>query len=345
MAAAVLLQLLFLQQALPAAATTADARCLPDQDGFLSMRLRGSIEAEIHWKEPGLDCTGMSRPDGRGLRIRFAGSLPDGGGLAIVFAAPELRKGASGRGVPVNVTLLDAAGERIYGTQGHGRCVLDEVEQRAIDDESYPASSYRVSASGFCVAPARAVDGDGSILLTRFDFAGRVTFREDEGATAQDDSPASLFPHLARSTVGIVTTTGTHRFTVWIAADDRSRAQGLMNVRELPAAHGMLFLLARREPAAFWMKDTYLPLDIIFIGEGGVVVNVAENTRPLSLDPIESAAPVVGVLELAGGTANRIGLAPGDKIDYPAFSEKSHSENVAGKQHKSVAHALQNSAQ
>lgn len=344
MAAAVLLQLLlFLQQAFPAAATPADARCLPDQDGFLAMRLRGSIEAEIHWKEPGLDCTGMSRPDGRGLRLRFAGSLPDGGELAVVFAAPELRRGASGRGVPVNVTLLDAAGERIYGTQGDGRCVLDEVEQREIHDESYPASSYRVSASGFCVAPARAIDGDGSVLLTRFDFAGRVTFSEVEGATAQDHSPPSLFPHLDRSTVGIVTTTGKHRFTVWIAADDRSRAQGLMNVRELPAAHGMLFLFARREPAAFWMKDTYLPLDIIFIGEGGVVVNVAENARPLSLEPIESAAPVIAVLELAGGTANRIGLAPGDKVDSPALRDQGNNNTVANKQQKFVANAPQNS--
>jgi hypothetical protein len=144
------------------------------------MRLRGSIEAEIAWREPELGCAGMSRPDGRGLRLRFAGPLPSGGELAVVFAAPELGKGASGRAVPVNVTLLDASGERIYGTQGESRCVFDEVEQQAIEDSSFPAQSYRVSARGFCVAPARALDGDGSVLLTRFDFAGLVTFREDE---------------------------------------------------------------------------------------------------------------------------------------------------------------------
>lgn len=178
-AAAILL--LLAQQPIEAPVPPA-ARCLPAHDGFLSMRLRGSIDADVSWREPELGCTGMSRPDGRGLRIRFAGPLEGGGELAIVFAAPELGMGASGRGVPVNVTLLDAAGERIYGTQGDSRCVLDEVEQQAIGDPSYPPQSFRVSARGFCVAPARAIDGEGSVLLTRFDFAGLVTFREDEGA-------------------------------------------------------------------------------------------------------------------------------------------------------------------
>lgn len=185
-AAAIFLMLAQQPMATPAPPVAPSPQCLPGQAGFLSMRLRGSIEADVSWREPELDCTGMSRPDGRGLRIRFAGLLAGGGELAVVFAAPELGKGVSGRGVPVNVTLLDAAGERIYGTQGDSRCVFDEVEQQAIDDPSFPAESYRLSARGFCVAPARAVDGDGSVLLTRFDFAGLVTFREDEGAPVPD---------------------------------------------------------------------------------------------------------------------------------------------------------------
>lgn len=171
----------------PAMASAPADRCLPGDAGFLSMRLRGSIEAEIRWQEPELDCTGMSRPDGRGLRLRFAGRR-DGGELAVVFAAPQLAMGASARGVPVNVTLLDGAGERIYGTQGDRLCVLDEVEQHAIESDAWPARSYRVSARGFCTAPARAVDGDGAVLLTRFDFAGLVTYREDEGAAAPADA-------------------------------------------------------------------------------------------------------------------------------------------------------------
>lgn len=155
-------------------------RCLPGEDGFITMRLRGSIEEEVHWTEPALECTGMSRPDGKGLRVRFAGVIA-GGQLAIVFAAPELAIGHSARSVPVNVTLLDGSGERIYGTQGDGRCEFDAVEQESIEDGSLPGRSFRISARGFCVAPARALDGEGSVLLTRFDFAGRVTTDEQDG--------------------------------------------------------------------------------------------------------------------------------------------------------------------
>jgi hypothetical protein len=162
-----------------AAAPAATAKCLPGGDGYLAMRLRGNIEDDIHWSGPALSCTGMSRPDGRGLRLRFAGAR-DSGELAVVFAAPELGIGASGRNVPVNVTLLDGAGERIYGTQGDDRCLLDHVEQQALADPGLPPGSYRVTARGFCIAPARALDGAGSVLLTRFDFIGVVS-RGDGG--------------------------------------------------------------------------------------------------------------------------------------------------------------------
>jgi hypothetical protein len=171
----------------PAAATT--EQCLPGDAGFLSMRLRGSIEADIEWREPALDCTGMPRPDGRGLRLRFSGPLPGAGELAIVFAAPELGMGVSAHGVPVNITLLDEAGEHIYGTQGDSRCQFDQVDQLALADSALPPRSYRVSARGFCIVPARALDGDGAVLLTRFDFTGLVSYREDEATPPAAASP------------------------------------------------------------------------------------------------------------------------------------------------------------
>ncbi|HUE88572.1 MAG TPA: DUF192 domain-containing protein [Vicinamibacterales bacterium] len=135
--------------------------------------------------------------------------------------------------------------------------------------------------------------------------------------------PPELFPGLPRSELQIVTGSGSHYFQVWIAADDRSRARGLMNVRALPANHGMLFLFERPQYAAFWMKDTYLSLDLIFIDADGVVVNVAANATPLSLEPISSAAPVKAVLELAGSTTARIGLVAGDRIMHPALAARS----------------------
>ncbi|MFZ2507740.1 MAG: hypothetical protein WAW79_04610 [Steroidobacteraceae bacterium] len=164
-------------------------RCLPGDDGFLSMRLRGSLDADVEWREPELECTGMPRPDGRGLRLRFSGPLPGAGKLAVVFAAPSLGMGLSARGVPVNVTLLDQAGERIYSTQGDSRCVFDQVEQLAITDSASPVRSIRVTARGFCTASARALDGDGAVLLTRFDFSGFVTYSEDD--TSARDLAAS----------------------------------------------------------------------------------------------------------------------------------------------------------
>ena len=140
-------------------------------------------------------------------------------------------------------------------------------------------------------------------------------------ASAAAGDSVSTFAGLPRSGLQVVTASGTHRFQVWIAADDQSRERGLMFVRKLPPDEGMLFLFERSQFAAFWMKNTYLSLDLVFIRADGVVVNVAQNTRPLTLDPIPSAAPVKAVLELLAGTSARIGLAPGSRVLHPVFSE------------------------
>ncbi|HEY5559718.1 MAG TPA: DUF192 domain-containing protein [Steroidobacteraceae bacterium] len=139
------------------------------------------------------------------------------------------------------------------------------------------------------------------------------------GANARADDSAASFAGLPRSELQVVTGSGTHCFQVWVAADDPSRERGLMFVRSLPPDQGMLFLFERPQYAAFWMKNTYLPLDLIFIRADGVVVNVAKNARPLTLDPIPSAAPVKAVLELLAGTSTRIGLLAGDRVLHPAL--------------------------
>ena len=139
-------------------------------------------------------------------------------------------------------------------------------------------------------------------------------------AEALGKRPASLFPDLPTAGIQVRTATGTHSFSVWIAADYPSRGRGLMYVRELPPKQGMLFLFDEPQYAAFWMKNTYLPLDLIFIAKDGRVVNVARGT-PQSLKLILSAGLVTGVLELAAGSADRIGLVPGDQIEHPAFAD------------------------
>jgi len=130
---------------------------------------------------------------------------------------------------------------------------------------------------------------------------------------------------LPRSAVVVHTDSGSHRFHVWIAADPASREHGLMFVRRMPADHGMLFLFDQPQFTSFWMKDTWLALDLIFIRHDGTVSNIARNATPGSLEPIPSSAPVIAVLELLGGTAAKIGLSPGDQVVLPVgYREASH---------------------
>lgn len=137
-------------------------------------------------------------------------------------------------------------------------------------------------------------------------------------ASAAADYPAA-FAMLEQAKVRAETTTGTHRFRVWIAADDASRQQGLMFVRKLPADRGMLFVFDAPQQAAFWMKDTYLSLDLVFIDAAGQVANIAANAKPESLDPIFSYGPVIAVLEVPAGTARRIKLTAGDHMVLPTL--------------------------
>lgn len=163
--------------ALLAATMAGDAAaetCLPDGGGFLEARLRGAIDADIAWRGDALECTGMSRPDGLGMRLRFAGSLDDGRRLALVFAPRQLLEGEDARAVAVNVTVLDESGDRVFGTRGDGRCTLDQVHQRRAPSGDPSGRVWIVTARGFCTEPARAVAGDGAVLLLRFDFEGRV---------------------------------------------------------------------------------------------------------------------------------------------------------------------------
>jgi uncharacterized protein len=120
-------------------------------------------------------------------------------------------------------------------------------------------------------------------------------------------------------TLQIVTAGGTHDFQVEIARDEESRARGLMNRRFLPADRGMLFEFDREATVAFWMKNTYIPLDMIFISPKGGVTNIVANAEPLSERAIPSGSPCVAVLELNGGAAAAIGLKVGDTVRHAFF--------------------------
>ena len=117
----------------------------------------------------------------------------------------------------------------------------------------------------------------------------------------------------------IDTASGAHRYGVEIANDEAAREHGLMDRRKMAADHGMLFEFPQRGPVTFWMKDTYISLDMIFIDSDGTVKSIAPGAKPLSEDLIPSGGPVTGVLELNAGQAAAIGLKPGDKVKFPFF--------------------------
>ena len=122
-----------------------------------------------------------------------------------------------------------------------------------------------------------------------------------------------------RATIEIVSGSGVHAFNVELASNDAERSRGLMFVKSLPEGQGMLFDFKRDQPVSFWMHNTYIPLDMIFIAANGRIMHIAENAKPLSDDLIPSQYPVRAVLEVIGGTAEKLGLKPGDKVTGSIF--------------------------
>jgi uncharacterized protein len=121
----------------------------------------------------------------------------------------------------------------------------------------------------------------------------------------------------------IVTADGRrHAFTVELADDDDTRTRGLMHRRALAANAGMLFDYGREGPVAMWMRNTLIPLDMLFIAADGRVANLHERAVPHDETPIHSAGPVRAVLELNGGTVARLGIKPGDRVEHPLFAPR-----------------------
>lgn len=117
----------------------------------------------------------------------------------------------------------------------------------------------------------------------------------------------------------IETPAGPHHFTIELAATPGERSRGLMFRQHMQPDHGMLFDFQTEQPVAFWMKNTPLPLDMLFIDGKGVVLQIAADTEPYSETPIPSEQPIRAVLELNAGTAHKLGIAPGAKVEHPIF--------------------------
>lgn len=140
-------------------------------------------------------------------------------------------------------------------------------------------------------------------------------------AVAQTATDADVLDRLfARSSLQIATSDARlHRFDIWVADTEQRRERGLMFVKHMEPTAGMLFIYPQSQTISMWMKNTYIPLDMLFVAADGRIVKIVANTKPESLDVIDSGASVRGVIELNAGMAARLDVRPGSIVIHPAF--------------------------
>ena len=128
--------------------------------------------------------------------------------------------------------------------------------------------------------------------------------------------------HFPRATLVIEAGGHVRRFRAWIADTTARQAQGLMFVRDLPADEAMIFPMHPTQVAKFWMANTYIPLDMLFVAPGGRIEKIKVNAKPFSLKTISSGAPVEAVIEIGGGEAHALGITVGSLVRWtPAVAK------------------------
>jgi uncharacterized membrane protein (UPF0127 family) len=127
---------------------------------------------------------------------------------------------------------------------------------------------------------------------------------------------------LKREALDVMSKGKTHHFTIEIAADEPSREYGLMCRAHMTDGHGMLFEFAQASEQTFWMKNTYIPLDIIYIGADGKIVSISRDAKPYDETPLPSYGAARAVLEINGGLAAKLGIEPGDQVRHPFFARR-----------------------
>lgn len=135
-------------------------------------------------------------------------------------------------------------------------------------------------------------------------------------------TPAGHTQRLPVETLSVETASGPQTFEVEIADNDEERGRGLMFRREMARDHGMLFDFDPPREVSFWMRNTHLSLDIIFIAPDGRILNIAENTTPYSDEPIPGLGVARGVLEINAGLSRQLGIAAGDRVRHRIFESQ-----------------------
>ena len=143
-----------------------------------------------------------------------------------------------------------------------------------------------------------------------------------QGAASGEDAARRTEP------LGIVSRNGRHAFAVEVMRTDADRSRGLMFRRAMAPDRGMLFDFEQSAPISMWMKNTILPLDMLFIRADGSIARIAADTEPYSTKVIPSGEPVLAVLELNAGTAAKLGIRAGDRVEHPLFPGRSSGKPV-----------------
>ena len=137
-----------------------------------------------------MQCDGGPRPSGNGVRVSIGGpARGDGRRIRIVFGIGGITEGTGGKALPTNVTILFEGQARIFATQGDDKCTVDSLTQRRVETLGGDHAIYRVEARGFCLGPTTSLSRDERLLLTSFDFAGRVEFSDDDRHDLKPPSP------------------------------------------------------------------------------------------------------------------------------------------------------------
>jgi hypothetical protein len=168
------------------AAPMAHPGCFSVGGGYLRARLRGSMDLDLNWKNEDMQCEGGPRPPGKdnksnGIRVSIGGPpRGDGHRLRLVFGIAGVGEGAGGQALRTNLTMLFEGEQRIFATQGDDKCTVDSLTQERVEVLGPGRAVYRVVARGFCLGPATSLSREERVVMTSFDFAGRVEFSDDD---------------------------------------------------------------------------------------------------------------------------------------------------------------------
>jgi len=160
--------------------------CLASGDGYLRARVRGALDLDLDWKDAQMQCEGAPRPSGNGVRVSIGGpTRGEGRRIRLVFGIGGIGEGAAGSTLKTNVTLLFEGENRLYATLGDDKCTTDSVSQSRIETLGDHRAIYRIVARGFCIGPASNPTHTERVVITSFDFAGRVEFGDDDRHESQ----------------------------------------------------------------------------------------------------------------------------------------------------------------